>query len=365
MNVMTLVGTRPEIIRLSRIIELLDQKTNHILVLSGQNPDPLLSSIFIDELGLRQPDHNLHVDVSSVGSVIAGVISGVEELITRERPDAFLVLGDTNSCLGSIIARRMGVPVFHHEAGNRCFDNRVPEEINRRIIDHTADYNLCYTDHAYRNLVAEGLPGIETIVVGSPLFEVLRHYRHLIDASTALDRLNLAQNSYLLASVHRAENVDDRKSLSRIFDALVACSEKFDQRVILSTHPRLRDRMVQLGFETARFESIEFMEPLGYFDYMKLQMNSTCVISDSGSISEEAAIAGFPAVTIRESMERPEALETGSIVLTGLNADSVVANVVAMVDRHRSGGAPLSPEWYRVDDCSRRTVDFLLSRGTK
>ena len=359
---MTLVGTRPEIIRLSRIIDRLDHQTDHTVVLTGQNPDPLLSTVFIDELGLRTPDVLLDVDVTSVASVIAGVLTGVERLIDADRPDAFLVLGDTNSCLGAVMARRMGVPVFHHEAGNRCFDPRVPEEINRRIIDHTADYNLCYTEHAHRNLIAEGLPGRDTVVVGSPLLEVLDHYRPRIERSSALADRGLTSGGYLLASVHRAENVDDRTALGRILDALMACAREFDQRVLLSTHPRLRDRMRRLGYDPADYSAIDFIDPLGYFDYMKLQMNATCVISDSGSISEEAAMATFPAVTIRDAMERPEALETGSIVLTGLNPTSVVAGVVAMVDRHRKGDVPPSPEWYRIGDCSRRTVDFLTAR---
>ena len=360
---MTLVGTRPEIIRLSRVIHLLDRTTDHTLVISGQNPDPLLSSIFIDELGLRQPDHNLQVDISTVGSVIAGVTMGVEELILRNRPDAFFILGDTNSCLGAVIARRHGVPVFHHEAGNRCFDARVPEEINRRIIDHTADYNLCYTEHALRNLSNEGLPGKATTVVGSPLLEVLNHYWPLIVESQALVRLNLSKNSYILASVHRAENVDNAENLQKILESLQLVSRHYDQRLIVTAHPRLIRRLNEFNTFLRFDSSIEFVEPFGYFEYMQLQMNATCVISDSGSISEEAAMARFPAVTIRESMERPEALEAGSILLTGLEPPAVLQGVVEMTNRYQNGDIPDSPEWYKVTDCASRTVDFITSRA--
>jgi UDP-N-acetylglucosamine 2-epimerase (non-hydrolysing) len=362
MKVMTLVGTRPEIIRLSRIIDLLDSTLDHVVVLTGQNPDPLLSSVFIEELGLRQPDHNLHVDVTSLGSVIAGVIAGVEQLILLERPDAFLVLGDTNSCLGAIMARRMGIPVFHHEAGNRCFDERVPEETNRRIIDHFADFNLCYTEHALRNLQSEGLPGKETVVVGSPLLEVLQHYRPLIEESMSIERLDLTPGNYLLASIHRAENVDDASNLQQILSSLLIVKDHFGQRMIVSAHPRLRRRLSEFSKEIQRDSSLEFLDPFGYFDYMKLQMNATCVLSDSGSISEESAMAQFPAVTVRESIERPEAIETGSIVVTGLDPQAVLRSAIDMTTRYSLGDIPPTPEWYQVKNCAERTVSFMKEK---
>ncbi|MEP6666819.1 MAG: UDP-N-acetyl glucosamine 2-epimerase, partial [Nocardioidaceae bacterium] len=293
---MTVVGTRPEIIRLSRVIRRLDDELDHRLVHTGQNWDPLLSDVFFSELGVRRPDHWLDVPVTSLGAVLGGVLSAIEPVILEERPDALLVLGDTNSCISAVMAKRLGVPVFHMEAGNRCFDENVPEETNRRMIDHVSDFNLCYTEHARRNLLAEGLPSRRVFVTGSPMMEVLNAYDDQIEASDALEQLNLEKDGYFLVSMHREENIDDRRNLETLVSAISSLAKRADRRVVVSTHPRLARRLeASPGVEQG---SVEFLAPFGYFDYNKLQRNARCVLSDSGTISEEASISGFPAVTI-------------------------------------------------------------------
>jgi UDP-N-acetylglucosamine 2-epimerase (non-hydrolysing) len=356
MKVMTIVGTRPEIIRLSRVITRLEAETDHRLVHTGQNWDPQLSDVFFTELGIRQPDHWLKVPVTSLGAVLGGVLSGIEPVLLEERPDAVLILGDTNSCLAAIVAKRLGIPVFHMEAGNRCFDENVPEETNRRIIDHVADFNLCYTEHARRNLLAEGLPSRRTFVTGSPLAEVLAAYDEQIQSSGVLGRLGLTANDYFLVSMHREENVDDPDRLDVLVGAIESLSEKSGFRVVATTHPRLRKRIEARGGASER---IEFLEPFGYFDYNKLQRNARCVLSDSGTIAEESSMSGFPAVTIRSSMERPEALDTGSIVLTGVDRDGI-ARCVDLVTRQWDDGArPEAPADYTVPDCSLRVTRLI------
>lgn len=354
---MTVVGTRPEIIRLSRVITRLEQSTDHRLVHTGQNWDPQLSDIFFRELGLRQPDYWLKVPVTSLGATLGGVISGIEPVLIDERPDAVLVLGDTNSCLAAVMAKRMGIPTFHMEAGNRCFDENVPEEVNRRIIDHTADFNLCYTEHARRNLLAEGLPTRRVFVTGSPMAEVLAAYREHIEASDALARLGLEPQGYFLVSMHREENVDDPARLDVLTKTIAGLASDTGPRVIVSTHPRLRKRLLDAGYSASA--GVEFLEPFGYFDYNKLQQNARCVLSDSGTISEESAISGFPAVTIRDSMERPEALDTGSIVLTGVDEAGVRRAVDLVVMQWDAGERTAPPAEYRVADCSLRVSRLI------
>lgn len=358
-KVMTVVGTRPEIIRLSRVISRLDQTVDHVLVHTGQNWDPMLSDVFFTELELRQPDLFLGVDTSSLGAVLGGVLTGVEKAITEERPDALLVLGDTNSCIAALMARRMKVPVYHMEAGNRCFDLNVPEETNRRMVDHVSDFNLVYTEHARRNLLAEGLHPRRIMHTGSPMREVLEHHRPKIDASAVLDRLQLERNGYFLVSAHREENVDNPVRLSRLLECLRAVRDRWHLPVLVSTHPRTRKRLEARADDPALLEGIAFHEPFGFLDYVHLQMNARCTLSDSGTISEEAAVLGFPAVTLRDSIERPEALDHGSIIMTGLEADGVVEAVTVSVAR-----TPVDddcPADYRVDDTSRRVVRFILS----
>jgi UDP-N-acetyl-L-fucosamine synthase len=357
MRVLTIVGTRPEIIRLSRVITRLEDETDHKLVHTGQNWDPLLSDVFFDELGLRKPDHFLNVDTSSLGSVLGGVLAGIEPVLLEERPDAVLVLGDTNSCIAAVMAKRLGIPVFHMEAGNRCFDENVPEETNRRLIDHVADFNLCYTEHARRNLLDEGLPSRRTFVTGSPMAEVLAAYDGQILASTALQQLDLRSGSYFLVSMHREENVDNPERLEVLVRAIRELADD-TQRVIVSTHPRLARRLESLAMDAA--EGIELLPPFGYFDYSMLQRNARCVLSDSGTISEESAITGFPAVTIRDAMERPEALDVGSVVLTGIDVASIHRAVAMVVGQWDEGVRPAVPVDYQVLDCSVR-VSRLIS----
>lgn len=362
MKVLTVVGTRPEIIRLSRVIGRLEEEVDHRLVHTGQNWDPQLSDVFFKELGIRQPDYWLEVPVTSVGAVLGGVLAGIEPVLLDERPDAMLVLGDTNSCLAAVIAKRLGIPVFHMEAGNRCFDENVPEEVNRRIIDHVADFNLCYTEHARRNLLAEGLPARRVFVTGSPMAEVLGAYQQQIEASDVLRRLELRPRGYFLVSMHREENIDDREHLDVLVGAIADLAERTGQRVIVTTHPRLAKRLK--GHPTAAPGTVEFLEPFGYFDYNKLQRNARCVLSDSGTISEEAALSGFLAVTIRNSMERPEALDAGSIMLTGIDAASIRQSVELAIRQWDAGWRPDVPADYQVADCSVRVSRLIHGLST-
>lgn len=360
MKVMTVVGTRPEIIRLARVIDRLDRTEgiDHVLVHTGQNYDYSLNQVFFDDLGLRAPDHYLGVDASSLGTVLGGVLIETEKVLLSERPDAMLVLGDTNSCIATVMAKRMRIPTYHMEAGNRCFDENVPEETNRRLVDHVADFNLAYTEHARRNLLAEGLHPQRILVTGSPMREVLETFRDQIDASDAVERLGLVSGEYFLVSAHREENVDSPARLRMLLDCLVAVRDRFEKRIVVSTHPRTRKRLESLDVHHD-LRNINFMQPFGFHDYISLQLHAACVLSDSGTISEESSILGFPAITLRDSIERPEALDSGSIVMTGLAVNDVVRGVgIAMAD-----GAVLSsqPAGYEVDDTSNRVVRFISS----
>ncbi|MGH1561488.1 non-hydrolyzing UDP-N-acetylglucosamine 2-epimerase [Mumia sp. DW29H23] len=355
---MTIVGTRPEIIRLSCTVALLDASVEHVLVHTGQNYDHGLSQVFFDELGLRAPDHHLGVDTSSLGHVLGETLIGTERVLEVERPDAVLVLGDTNSAIAAVMARRMRVPVFHMEAGNRCFDDRVPEETNRRLVDHVADYNLVYTEHARQHLLAEGIHPGRIMLTGSPMREVLTRYRSQIDASDALERLGLERDGYFLVSAHREENVDHPGRLRSLLACLDAVAHAWDLPVLVSTHPRTRARIADAGAVT--HPQVRFLEPFGFFDYNRLQLGAACVLSDSGTISEESAMLGFPAVTLREAIERPEAIDAGTIVLTGLDADLVV-EAVRLVREDPSKVAPRLPAEYEIPDVSRRVLRFLLS----
>ncbi|WP_107773485.1 non-hydrolyzing UDP-N-acetylglucosamine 2-epimerase [Nocardioides sediminis] len=364
MKVMTVVGTRPEIIRLAAVIKRLDVTPGieHVLVHTGQNYDYSLNQIFFDDLGLRAPDHYMGVDTSSLGSVLGGVLVGTEHVLVDEKPDALLVLGDTNSCIATVMAKRMRIPTYHMEAGNRCFDENVPEETNRRLVDHVADFNLAYTEHARRNLLNEGLHPRRILVTGSPMREVLDAFRDQIDASDALDQLELTAGEYFLVSAHREENVDLPQRLLALLECLVAVRNKWGKRVVVSTHPRTRKRLEALN-HNHDLTDIDFMAPFGFHDYNKLQLEAACVLSDSGTISEESSILGFPAVTLRDSIERPEALDSGSIMMTGLSSADVVRAVgIAMMD-----GAVTSshPDGYEVGDTSNRVVRFICSTAAR
>lgn len=359
-RVMTVVGTRPEIIRLSRVIDRLDRTVDHTLVHTGQNWDPMLSKVFFAELAVREPDRYLDVDTSSLGAVLGGVLLGVEQAITEVRPDALLVLGDTNSSIAALMARRMKVPVYHMEAGNRCFDLNVPEETNRRLVDHVSDFNLVYTEHARRNLLAEGLPARRIMHTGSPMREVLDHYREQIAASPVLDQLRLRPGQYFLASAHREENVDDGARLDQLLSCLTAVREAWGLPVLVSTHPRTRKRLEERSPGAAALTGLHFHEPFGFFDYVRLQQAARCTLSDSGTISEEAAILGFPAVTLRDSMERPESLDAGSIIMTGLDPEGVVEAVTAATTMTASDQINCAAD-YEVADTSVWVVRYILS----
>lgn len=364
LKVMTVVGTRPELIRLSQVILRLDRTVEHVLVHTGQNYDYTLNQVFFDDLGLRQPDHALGVDTSSVGRVLGETLIRTEEVLRAERPDALFVLGDTNSCIAALMAKRMKVPVYHMEAGNRCFDENVPEETNRRMVDHVADFNLVYTEHARRNLLAEGLHPRRILLTGSPMREVLDAYRQQINASTVLDRLSLTERGYFLVSAHREENVDSPERLGQLIDCLTAVHREFELPVLVSTHPRTRKRLEAAEGELPT--GIDFHEPFGFHDYNRLQLSAACVLSDSGTIAEEATILGFPAITLRDSIERPEALDTGGIVMTGLDQRDVLEAVRHCVDDPGRGQVSAHvPEDYQIINTSERAVSFIRSTARR
>jgi len=361
LKVMTIVGTRPELIRLSRVIARLDETVDHVLVHTGQNYDYALNEVFFIDLGIREPDHLLGVDTSSLGRVLGETLIKTEQVLLAERPDAVLVLGDTNSCIAAVMAKRMRIPVYHMEAGNRCFDENVPEETNRRLIDHVADFNLVYTEHARRNLLAEGLHPRRILLTGSPMREVLDHYRPQIEASSVLARLGLAAGGYFLASAHREENVDSPERLRMLLACLTAVRQEFGLPLLVSTHPRTRKRMEALADWNAP-EGIHFHEPFGFLDYNRLQLDAACVLSDSGTIAEESLILGFPAVTLRDSIERPEALDTGGILMTGLNTDDALAAAkLATGSADDRNSERLLPDEYRIVNSSERSIKYLLS----
>jgi len=358
-TIVTIVGTRPEIIRLARLISLLDETVNHIFVHTGQNTDPKLTDIFFSELKIRKPDYFLEVNTASLGSVLGDTLIKVEEIFIKHKPNGVAILGDTNSSIAAVLAKRMQIPVYHMEAGNRSFDENVPEETNRRMIDHAADFNLPYTEHARRNLLNEGLHPRRILLTGSPMKEIFDHYKNEIDASSILNSLKLKKNEYFLVSAHRQENVDSDIRLTNLLESLTGISETRGLPVVVSTHPRTRKQMQSLpGFK--EIPNVLFHEPFGFFDYNKLQINAKCVISDSGSISEESSILGFPAITIRDSMERPEALDSGSIIMTGLRKDEVLAGINAVISQQNSHAITLPPG-YEVSDFSKRVVNFILS----
>ncbi|MCX8036775.1 MAG: UDP-N-acetylglucosamine 2-epimerase (non-hydrolyzing) [Candidatus Sumerlaeia bacterium] len=358
-KVLTVLGTRPEIIRLSCTMSLLDQYVEHKIVHTGQNYDYELNEIFFRDLNVRKPDYFMNVDTSSLGRVYGGVLIAAEDILRKEQPDAVLILGDTNSAIAAIMAKRMKIPIYHMEAGNRCFDFNVPEEINRRIIDHIADFNLVYTERARQHLLSEGLPHRRIYLTGSPMKEVLTTHMERIRASTVLAELALQPKQYFAASIHREENVDNPENLRKLVCAFEALSAEFQIPMIVSTHPRTRKRMEAFGVK-ADSPAIRFCKPFGFLDYVHLQMNARCTLSDSGTISEESAILGFPAVTVRNAMERPEALDAGTIVLTGLDADVIVAAGKLELAQFERRGKPHIPPEYQIENCSERVVKLIL-----
>jgi len=359
LKIVTVVGTRPEIIRLSRTMARLDEYVNQVIVHTGQNYDYELNEVFWKELELRKPDYFLEADTSSLGATIGDILRKTEELLQKEKPDGLLVLGDTNSCLSAYIAKRMHIPVFHMEAGNRSFDFNVPEETNRRIIDHIADFNLVYTEHARRHLLSEGLPHRRIYLTGSPMREVLNFYLPKIIQSDILSSLGLEREKYFVVSTHREENVDNPSNLKKILIVLEELANNYNLPIIVSTHPRTRKRIEQFG-ETTINNKIQFLKPFGFPDYVNLQQHALCTLSDSGTISEESSILNFPAISLRQSMERPEAQDTGSIILTGFDPD-VILNSISMVIKEKTERKIKSiPEDYQIQDTSWRVVKLIL-----
>lgn len=362
LKVMTILGTRPEIIRLSRVIARLDALCDHRLVHTGQNYDYELNEVFFEDLGVRRPDHFLGAGGGSLGETLGKILIESEKVLAAERPDAVLILGDTNSAIAALMARRMKIPVYHMEAGNRSFDGNVPEETNRRLVDHIADFNLVYTEHARRHLISEGLPHRRIYLTGSPMREVLDHYRPRIEASDVLRRLGLAPRGYFIVSLHREENVDSRARLGELIGALSELAVRYDRPVIVSTHPRTRKRLEAAGLVPD--ERVSFMKPFGFHDYNHLQMNAFCAISDSGTIAEEASLLDFPAITPRDAIERPEALDTGSIMVTGLSRAAILRGVEVatrlFAARTEKGLATALPEDYAVTNTSERVVSLIL-----
>lgn len=359
LKVMTVVGTRPEIIRLSRVMAALDRHCDHVIVHTGQNYDYELNEVFFEELDLRRPDHFLGAAGSTAAETIGKVIIEVDKVLLEEAPDAVLILGDTNSCLAVIPAKRRRVPVFHMEAGNRCFDDRVPEEINRRIVDHSADINLPYSSIARDYLLAEGLPADRIIKTGSPMFEVLDHYRPGIEASGALAALDVAPQRYFLVSAHREENVDSERQLRRLHDTLNAIAS-YDLPVLVSTHPRTRQRIEQHGLVFD--QRVRLLKPFGFLDYNALQMHARAVLSDSGTISEESSILDFPALNIREAHERPEAMEEAAVMMVGLGKDRVLQALDILGAREPGAARAFRPVAdYSMPNVSGKIVRIILS----
>lgn len=361
---MTVVGTRPEIIRLSATIKLLDKYTNQILVHTGQNYDYELNQIFFDDLDLRPPDQFMNADTSSLGATIGDIFKKTEEILESEKPDALLVLGDTNSCLSAYMAKRKHIPVFHMEAGNRSFDYNVPEEINRKVIDHIADYNLVYTEHARRHLLTEGILHRRIYLTGSPMKEVLELHKGKINKSKILEKLDLQSKGYFIVSVHREENVDNPINLDKILTVLNSLAEHYDLPVIISTHPRTRNRIESHENGGNRHPHLRFLKPFGFSDYISLQVNSLCSISDSGTISEESAILDFPAISIRESMERPEAQDAGSIILSGLDSERVLDSISCVIEEFQNKNRiPNIPQDYSIENTSWRVLKLILGNS--
>jgi UDP-N-acetylglucosamine 2-epimerase (non-hydrolysing) len=355
-KVMTILGTRPEIIRLSRIIEKLDKLCQHVLVHTGQNYDANLSDIFFQQLGVRKPDHLLNVRGATFGAQIGEIMAASERVILSEKPDRLLVLGDTNSCLAAVVAKRLGIPVYHMEAGNRCYDDRVPEEVNRRIIDHCSDILMPYTERSRANLLREGIEGQRIYVTGNPIFEVIQYYEPGITKSDVLARLGLESGKYFLVTMHREENVDNKDRLSSLTRSLLLLQEEYKMPIICSLHPRTRNRMQRFGIDITN-EQIKICEPFGFFDFIALERNAFCVLSDSGTVQEECCIFHTANVTIRDVTERPETIECGSNILSGASAKNILQCVKVVLDQKRSWTVPAE---YLMPDVSATVAKIVL-----
>jgi len=360
MKVMTIVGTRPEVIKLCRVIPTLDAHVRHVLVHTGQNHDYELNQVFFEQLEIRKPDHFLNVVAAGLGETLGNILARAYDVMILEQPDALLLLGDTNSCLAVIVAKRLKIPIFHMEAGNRCFDQRVPEELNRKIVDHVSDINLTYSDHARDYLLREGLQPERVIKTGSPMYEVLSHYQSNIEQSTVLKTLQLKPGDYFVVSAHREENVDSESHFRKLVDLLAGLTETYGKRIVFSVHPRTRARI-----DSARISLpslVELHKPFGFFDYVSLQRQARAVISDSGTITEESSILNFPAVNIREAHERPEGMEEGAVMMTGLDRERVLQALSVLEKQSRGEPRVLRMvRDYDVPNVSEKVVRIILS----
>lgn len=360
MKIATIVGTRPEIIRLSRVMTALDRHLDHVIVHTGQNYDYELNQIFFDDLGLRKPDFFLNAVGATAAETVGLIIAKTDEALAEIKPDAILVLGDTNSCLAAYPAKRRKIPVFHMEAGNRCFDQRVPEEINRKIVDHISDINMPYSSISRDYLLREGLPPDRVIKTGSPMYEVLHHYLPKIETSEAMGRLGVKASDYFIVSAHREENIDDPDQFSKLIHVLHQLAERYGRRVIVSTHPRTRKKIDAAGVTLPPL--VELLKPLGFFDYVKLQMNAKAVLSDSGTITEESSILNFPALNIRNAHERPEGMEEAAVIMTGLEWTAVqTALDVLEQSPAATNTAPRIVSDYTMPNVSEKVVKIILS----
>jgi len=358
-TVMTIVGTRPEIIKLSRVIAELEKYTNHILVHSGQNYDYELNEVFFQEMGIKKPDYFLNAAADNAAETIANVISKSDQLLSEIKPDAVLLYGDTNSCLSVISAKRRKIPIFHMEAGNRCFDQRVPEEINRKIVDQLSDINMTLTEHARDYLIAEGIRPETVIKTGSSMLEVLEYYKKDIENSDVLEKLNLKKKDFFIVSTHREENVDSEQNFNDLLESLNVIAQTYNKRIIVSTHPRTRKKLESLNKKDFN-RLIEFMKPLGFFDYIALQKNAYCAISDSGTITEESSILGFPAITIRQAHERPEGMDEGTLIMSGLKSNDII-NSINIVTEQASAKPMNIIKDYDTDNVSKKVVRIVVS----
>ncbi|TCK84883.1 non-hydrolyzing UDP-N-acetylglucosamine 2-epimerase [Albibacterium bauzanense] len=362
LKVMTVVGTRPEIIRLARVMAALDasEAIEHIIVHTGQNYDYELNQIFFDDLSIRKPDHFLNAAGKTATETVGQILIKIDPLLEEEKPDAFLVLGDTNSCLCAIPAKKRHIPIFHMEAGNRCFDQRVPEETNRKIVDHISDVNMTYSDIAREYLLREGLPADRIIKTGSPMFEVLNHYLPEIEKSDVLSRLKLEYGKYFVVSAHREENINSEKNFNGLMTSLNLIAEKYGYPIIVSTHPRTRN-MIEAKKVEMRSE-VQFLKPLGFNDYNALQMNSLAVLSDSGTISEESSILNFPALNIRDAHERPEAMEEASVMMVGMNTERILQGLIQLSSQKRGKERTFRPVAdYSMPNVSDKVVRIIIS----
>ena len=360
-KVMTIVGTRPEIIKLSRVICELDKFTNHTLVHTGQNYDYELNEIFFKDLEIRKPDHFLNAVGKTTAETISKVINESDKVIEKVKPDAILLYGDTNSCLSVISAKRKQVPIFHMEAGNRCFDQRVPEEINRKIVDHLSDINMPLTEHAKQYLIKEGIDPSTIIKTGSCMKEILDYYSTKIEKSTIHKKLGLKTKSYFLVSAHREENVDYHENLGSLLLSLNSISEEYGIPVIVSTHPRTKDRLEKMKNKIKPHKLISFLKPMGFFDYIYLQKHSYCVISDSGTITEESSILKFPAIMIRQAHERPEGMDKGTLIMSGLEKDRINESINVVTEQHKNEIIPKIVEDYNEENVSQKVVKIIFS----